>query len=117
MQRPILDALVCDPGDARPAALDSAVAVERMTEAPDIAIRRVGHRWAGLRGFPPDRSRAIGAPGAPGFFQAIGQGGYGIQTAPAGGRLLAAPVGETDPGERAGIAPPADPRRLLPVTA
>ena len=35
------------------------------------------------------RLPASGACAAPGFFWMCGQGGYGIQTAPAAGRLLA----------------------------
>ncbi|ONG49974.1 FAD-dependent oxidoreductase [Pseudoroseomonas deserti] len=107
----------CDPGDAQPDELDIAIAVDRLIQAMDIAIRRVEHRWAGLRSFLPDRSMAIGPGGAPGFFQMIGQGGYGIQTAPAQGRLLAALIDETDPGELAAVIPLVDPRRFLTVPA
>ncbi|WP_235035430.1 FAD-binding oxidoreductase [Roseomonas sp. 18066] len=106
-----------DPGDAQPDELDIAIAVDRLTQALDITVRRVEHRWAGLRSFLPDRSMAIGPSGAPGFFQMIGQGGYGIQTAPAQGRLLAALVNDADPGALAAIAPLVDPRRFLPVPA
>ncbi|RZW05846.1 MAG: FAD-binding oxidoreductase [Rhodobacteraceae bacterium] len=53
-------------------------------------VRRVETSWAGLRTFAPDRSLVIGeAPDAPGFFWMAGQGGYGFQTSPAAGRLLA----------------------------
>jgi D-arginine dehydrogenase len=53
-------------------------------------VTRIEHRWAGLRTFTPDRSLAIGwAPGAEGFLWMVGQGGYGIQTAPAAARLAA----------------------------
>ncbi len=49
-----------------------------------MQIRRIHHRWAGLRSFTPDRKPAIGfAPDAPGFFWLAGQGGYGLQTSPA----------------------------------
>ena len=54
---------------------------------------------------------------AEGFFWCAAQGGYGIQTAPAQGRLLAALVNDADPGELAAVAPLVDPRRFLPVPA
>lgn len=75
--------------DAQPDELDIAIAVDRMQQALDIAVTRVEHSWAGLRSFTPDRSLAIGEGVEPGFFWMVGQGGYGIQTAPAAGRLLA----------------------------
>ena len=49
-----------------------------------IEVRRIAHRWAGLRTFTADRTPTAGfAPDAPGFFWLAGQGGYGLQTAPA----------------------------------
>jgi D-arginine dehydrogenase len=101
-----------EPCDARPEELDIAVAVDRMQQALDIPVRRVEHSWAGLRSFLPDRSMAIGEAGEPGFFFAIGQGGYGIQTAPAQGRLLTALIEGQDPGELAAAIPLVDPRRF-----
>ncbi len=101
------------PQDVQPDELDVAIAVERMQQALDIPVRRVEHRWAGLRSFLPDRSLAIGeARGAPGFFWMIGQGGYGIQTAPAAGALLAALVRGEDPGPLAPVVPLVDPNRF-----
>ena len=76
--------------DARPDELDIAIAVDRMQQALDIEVRRVEHSWAGLRSFTQDRSLAIGWDGAvAGFFWSVGQGGYGIQTSPAQGQLVA----------------------------
>jgi D-arginine dehydrogenase len=47
-------------------------------------VTRIAHRWAGLRTFTSDRTPTAGfAPDAPGFFWLCGQGGYGLQTAPA----------------------------------
>jgi len=76
-------------------------------------VHRVEHRWAGLRSFTPDRGLAIGACATPGFFWLCGQGGYGIQTAPAAGRLLAQLLRgeEPDADLRAAIAP-TDPMRF-----
>ena len=101
------------PHDAQPDELDVAIAVDRMQAALDIPVHRVEHRWAGLRSFTPDRSLAIGQDAAaPGFFWFIGQGGYGIQTAPAAGALLAALVRGADPGALAAILPLVDPNRF-----
>ena len=101
------------PHDAQPDELDVAIAVDRMQAALDIPVHRVEHRWAGLRSFTPDRSLAIGQDAAsPGFFWFIGQGGYGIQTAPAAGALLATLVRGADPGALAAILTLVDPNRF-----
>lgn len=79
------------PGDAQPEELDIAIAVDRVQAALDIEVRRVTHSWAGLRNFAPDRVPVIGFDADhSGFFWCVGQGGYGIQTAPALSRLSAA---------------------------
>ncbi|MGG5811301.1 NAD(P)/FAD-dependent oxidoreductase [Falsiroseomonas sp. CW058] len=102
-----------DPQDVQPDEMDVAIAVERMQAALDIPVRRVEHRWAGLRSFTPDRGLAIGEdPEARGFFWMVGQGGYGIQTAPAAGRLLAALVTGEVPGDLSAVAPMVDPARF-----
>ena len=100
------------PCDAQPDEMDVAIAVDRFEQALDIPVRRVGHRWAGLRTFTPDRGLAIGPSEAPGFFWNVGQGGYGIQTAPAAGRLLALLVNQADPEGLADVVPLVDPRRF-----
>lgn len=102
-----------EPCDVQPDELDVAIAIDRMQQALNIPVRHVEHRWAGLRTFTPDRSLAIGPGEAEGFFWTCGQGGYGIQTAPAAGRLLAALVTGRDPGpELARAVPLVDPRRF-----
>jgi D-arginine dehydrogenase len=79
------------PCDAQPEELDVALAVDRFEQATGEAVRRVAHRWAGLRTFAPDRTPVVGFdPRAEGFFWLAGQGGYGIQTAAALGRIAAA---------------------------
>jgi D-arginine dehydrogenase len=101
------------PGDVQADELDVAVAVDRMQQALDMPVTRVERRWAGLRTFTPDRGLAIGPGSEPGFFWMAGQGGYGIQTAPAAGRLLAALVdGRAPDADVAAAAPLADPRRF-----
>jgi D-arginine dehydrogenase len=79
------------PCDAAPEELDIAICVDRVQTAADIPVRRVVKAWAGLRTFAPDRTPVIGYDDlAPGFFWLAGQGGYGVQTAPAAGRMAAA---------------------------
>ena len=101
-----------EPCDAQPDELDIAIAVDRMQQALDIPVTRVEHRWAGLRTFTPDRGLAIGESEQKGFFWMVGQGGYGMQTAPAAGRLLAALIEGADPGDGAAAIPLCDPRRF-----
>lgn len=81
------------PQDVQPEELDVAIAVDRIETATTLQIRQVRRKWAGLRSFVADKSPVVGfAPDAPGFFWLAGQGGYGIQTAPAMGELAAALV-------------------------
>ena len=81
------------PQDVQPEELDVAIAVDRVETATTLQIRQVRRKWAGLRSFVSDKSPVVGfAPDAPGFFWLAGQGGYGIQTAPAMGELAAALV-------------------------
>jgi D-arginine dehydrogenase len=79
------------PGDAQPDELDVATAVARVEVALDIDVRRVTHSWAGLRTFAKDRAPVVGFdPEVEDFFWCAGQGGYGIQTAPAMARTAGA---------------------------
>ena len=81
------------PCDAQPEDLDVAVAVDRIERATEMEIRRIEHKWAGLRSFVADKSPVVGFdPLVEGFFWLAGQGGYGIQTSPALSRLAAALV-------------------------
>ena len=76
--------------DARPDELDLAMIVERFEATTTVKVRRLGQTWAGLRSFMPDEIPAVGFdPAAEGFFWLVGQGGYGMQTAPALGRIAA----------------------------
>jgi D-arginine dehydrogenase len=91
------------PCDAAAEDLDVATAIDRFERAVDWRVTRVERRWAGLRSFAPDRLPVYGFdPDAPGFFWCAGQGGSGIQTAPAAARLAAGlllgqPVAKIDP--------------------
>lgn len=74
--------------DAAPEELDVAVAIDRMEQVVDWKVDALERRWAGLRSFAPDRLPVYGFdPQAAGFFWFAGQGGFGIQTAPAAARL------------------------------
>lgn len=78
------------PHDAQPDEIDVATGIDNMQQALDVPVRRVEHAWAGLRSFSPDGSLVIGPdPVRQDFFWMAGQGGYGIQTSPAAGKLLA----------------------------
>ena len=79
------------PCDAQPDEYDVAVLVDRLTRSTTLQVPRIHARWAGLRSFVADRTIVAGFdPELPGFFWLAGQGGYGIQTAPAAGRAAAA---------------------------
>jgi D-arginine dehydrogenase len=78
------------PCDAQPEEIDIAVAVERIETATTLKIRRIKNKWAGLRSFVADKNLVVGYdPAVAGFFWLAGQGGYGIQTGEAAGRLAA----------------------------
>jgi len=74
--------------DVAPEELDVAIAIDRFEHAVDWRIAALERRWAGLRSFAPDRLPVYGFdPQVPGLFWFAGQGGFGIQTAPAAARL------------------------------
>ena len=101
------DATRSEPVDARPETEDVALALERVNEATTLALRHVRATWAGLRTFAPDHNPVVGF-GADGFCWLAGQGGYGMQTAPAMAVLAAAVVLGRAPGTpdvRAALSP------------
>lgn len=78
------------PCDAAPEEVAVATAVERLQQVVDWRVEHVEHKWAGLRSFAPDCLPVYGFdPQEPEFFWFAGQGGFGIQTAPAAARLAA----------------------------
>ncbi len=78
------------PCDVQPDELDIAITVDHIQRATTLEVPRLENKWAGLRTFAPDRTPVVGwDPEVSGFFWFAGQGGYGIQTAPAMGELLA----------------------------
>ncbi len=92
-----------EPCDCAPEELDVAIAIDRLERVVGWRVAAVEHEWAGLRSFAPDRLPVYGfSPSERGFFWCAGQGGFGIQTAPAASALAAAlllgrPAGEIDP--------------------
>lgn len=79
-----------EPCDVKPEEVDIAMAIERINAATTLDIRTVRSSWAGLRTFSPDETMVIGPePDQPSFIWSVGQGGTGIQTAPATGQLVA----------------------------
>lgn len=109
------DEIDSDPCDAAPEEIDVAIAIDRFEKVVDWTIEAVERKWAGLRSFAPDRVPVYGFdPDAPGFFWAAGQGGFGIQTAPAAAKLAAALLLGRDPDAMVAAIDPADfsPARL-----
>lgn len=79
-----VDEVADDPCDAAPDDYDIALAADRLEHYTCLSVTRIAHRWAGLRTFTRDRVPTAGfSADAPGFFWLAGQGGYGLQTAPA----------------------------------
>ncbi len=79
------------PCDAQPDDYDIAVLVDRLAQATMLTVPRIRSRWAGLRSFVADKTIVVGFDAqAAGFFWLAGQGGYGIQTAPAVARIASA---------------------------
>ena len=85
------DETAMDPCDCAPDELDLAIAIDRLEQVVDWKVERVEHVWAGLRSFAPDRLPVYGFdPRIANFFWFAGQGGFGIQTAPAAAKIGAA---------------------------
>ncbi len=79
------------PCDAAPEELAVAIAIDRLEHVVDWRVVAVERKWAGLRSFAPDRLPVYGRDAAqPHFFWFAGQGGFGIQTAPAAALVGAA---------------------------
>lgn len=82
-----------DPVDAKPDDLDVALAIERVNAVTTLDLRSVVTAWAGQRTFAPDRTLVVGdRPEHPGLHVFAGQGGSGIETAPAAAALAATTI-------------------------
>jgi D-arginine dehydrogenase len=92
----------CVAHDCAAEELDVAIAIDRLERAVDWRVEAVERKWAGLRSFARDRLPVYGfSRRGDGFFWFAGQGGFGIQSAPAAARLAASlilgEVPELDP--------------------
>jgi D-arginine dehydrogenase len=103
-----------EPMDVKPEEIDVAIAIDRINEVTTLDIASVRSSWTGLRTFVPDRAMVLGPdPDHRSFVWCVGQGGNGIQTAPAAGRLVADLCLDGTPGveferfglDRAALAP------------
>ena len=111
--KPEGDGLLCSPADETPVAPGTPRPDELASRRPSTTSPRtrccspgiVTTTWAGLRVFAPDRVPVVGFdPERAGLFWLAGQGGFGIQTAPALARLAAALVrGEDLPADIAAL--------------
>lgn len=101
-----------DPCDVAPEEIDVARAIDRLERVVDWSVERKERAWAGLRSFAPDRVPVYGpAESGDGFFWFAGQGGFGIQTAPAAAAIGAALLlGNPLPESLCSV----DPSRYLP---
>ncbi|MEJ2865835.1 NAD(P)/FAD-dependent oxidoreductase [Actinomycetospora flava] len=89
-----------EPGDPRPDELDIARALESVNAVTTLGLRSVATSWTGLRTFAPDRALVVGdRPEHPGLHLFAGQGGSGIETAPAAAALAAAVIRGDGPPE------------------
>jgi len=104
--KPEAGALLVSPADEDPVEphdvwADDMVLAEglyRFEQAVNVPVTRLTHSWAGLRTFAVDRTPVVGFdPRKAGFFWLAGQGGYGIQTAPALSRLAMRLITRTPP--------------------
>lgn len=78
------------PMDAWPDEMVLAEGLHRFELATQVSVTRIEHKWAGLRTFAPDKTPVVGFdPDVQDFFWLAGQGGYGIQTAPALSQIAA----------------------------
>jgi D-arginine dehydrogenase len=102
------DETPCPAQDCAPEEEDVAIAIDRLERVVDWRVAAVERRWAGLRSFAPDRLPVYGfSPSGRGFFWCAGQGGFGIQTAPAAAKLAAALLLGTAPDPMVAAIDPA----------
>ncbi len=100
--KPDAGALIVSPAEEDPVAPHDAFA-DDMVLAEGLAryeanvtepVTRPISTWAGLRTFAPDRTLVLGPDAQdPSFIWCAGQGGYGMQSAPAASHLLADLIG------------------------
>jgi D-arginine dehydrogenase len=83
--------------DAQADELQIALGIDRVQKVLDIEFTHLIRQWAGLRTFSEDRSPVVGFdPKVKNFFWIAGQGGYGIQMAPALAKLAAGIIEDSE---------------------
>lgn len=96
--KPDAGALIVSPADEDPVTphdvfADDMVLAEglaRFEDSVTMSVTRLLASWAGMRTFAPDRTLVLGPDTRdPSFIWCAGQGGYGMQSAPAASQLLA----------------------------
>ncbi|WP_033069866.1 NAD(P)/FAD-dependent oxidoreductase [Thalassospira australica] len=91
------DTTPTEPHDVQPEELDIAITIDRLMTTTSIEVRRPGESWAGLRSFFADGDPVSSFdPADDSFYWLAGQGGYGIQTAPAMGEYAASIITGND---------------------
>ena len=101
------------PHDAWPDDMVLAEGLHRFEQMVNIPLVKPSHTWAGLRSFAPDRSPIVGFdPASEGFFWLAGQGGYGVQTAPALAALTRALATGAKAGQPDSLLAAVSPARL-----
>lgn len=84
------DEKLMPPSDVQPEEIDIAYGADFLEKATVLKVDKIDHSWAGLRNQVADGHPVVGFdPEAQGFFWLAGQGGFGIKTAPAMGRITA----------------------------
>ena len=87
------DADPVSPHDAWPDDMVLAEGIDRYARSVTVPVTRVERSWAGLRTFASDSTPVVGFDArVDGFFWLAGQGGYGVQTAPALSQITAGMV-------------------------
>jgi D-arginine dehydrogenase len=106
--------ILVEPHDAYVDDMVLAEGLYRFEQAVDVPVTRVERSWAGLRTFAPDRTPVAGFDAtAANFFWLAGQGGYGIQTAPALSHLAGQLIRRASlPGDLEALVPALSPDRF-----
>lgn len=84
------DEKIMPPSDVQPEEIDIAYGAYYLEKATGLKVDKIDRSWAGLRNQVADGHPVVGFdPEQSGFFWLAGQGGFGIKTAPAMGRITA----------------------------
>lgn len=84
------DEKLSPPADVQPEEIDIAYGAHYLESATTLKVHKIDHSWAGLRNHVADGHPVVGFDAEkPGFFWLAAQGGFGIKTSPAMGRITA----------------------------